>query len=446
MTYVSNDPSWWPKMNLIMFFSYWEVATGVVMVYDWGAITYYAINGTTVAVICMLGVITIARLHAMYQGSRTMLIFLVIIFLAVIIACGVMTATELDDIVAEESILSGTYMCGYVFGGDEQLLTSMIWMLNTVWEILVLCLSVWVAVKHFREPRRLGPSTGSTIGDCFRVLIQAHVLYFASFVGVSCLQLAVLSSEILHSDSITPLILGGSLRILSAVQMFVLGPRLILSVREYHAKLVAYSDAETSMNSIVFQERADLVEDPSWYSFNQPTWSLMTDVVKYNEKRPPAFESQVRGAGVETQTQTQSRQAVFEPQPRQTNLETQTGPPVLEMQARPAAFESQPRPMFEPQRQTMIESQPRSTVLESEVRPTPFEPQPRPTSQSQGSQKVAGDDWMSKEDAIREFLECIEEQAKTGITAKKEEPLDRISSNANANLVDADCRKLDPDS
>ncbi|KAG2061150.1 hypothetical protein BDR06DRAFT_1002326 [Suillus hirtellus] len=43
-------------------------------------------------------------------------------------------------------------------------------------------------------------------------------------------------------------------------------------------------------------------------------------------------------------------------------------------------------------------------------------------------------------------LECIEEQAKTGITAKKEEPLDGISSNANANLVDADYRKLDPDS
>ncbi|KAG1798947.1 uncharacterized protein HD556DRAFT_163181 [Suillus plorans] len=306
MTYVSNDPSWWPRMNLVMFFSYWEVATGVVMIYDWvltfgeeieliwrqrwslmtvlyliiryirtpysvvnllrsmpsvsltdavSAITYYATNGTTVAVICMLGVITIARLHAMYQGSRMMLIFLVIIFLAVIIACGVITAIELDDIVAEESILSGTYMCGYVFGGDEQLLTSMFWMLNTVWEILALCLSVWVAVKHFRELRRLGRSTGSTIGDYFRVLIQSHVLYFASFVGVSCLQLAVLSLEISHSNSIAPLILGGALRISSAVQMFVLGPRLILSVREYHAKLVEDSDADTSINSIVFQER-----------------------------------------------------------------------------------------------------------------------------------------------------------------------------------------------
>jgi hypothetical protein len=36
--------------------------------------------------------------------------------------------------------------------------------------------------------------------------------------------------------------------------MFVLGPRLILSVREYHAKLVAKSDAEISMSSIVFEE------------------------------------------------------------------------------------------------------------------------------------------------------------------------------------------------
>jgi hypothetical protein len=42
------------------------------------------------------------------------------------------------------------------------------------------------------------------------------------------------------------------------VQMFVLGPRLILSVREYHAKLVVNSDAETSQNSIVLQEHVHI--------------------------------------------------------------------------------------------------------------------------------------------------------------------------------------------
>ncbi|KAG2348147.1 hypothetical protein BDR05DRAFT_957795 [Suillus weaverae] len=159
-------------------------------------IMYYTSNGTNVVIAAMLGVIMIARLHAMYQRSRNILIFLVIIFLAVNIACGVITAIGLQYLIGEELILSGTYMCNYGFEADVQLLISMIWMLNTVWEVIALCLSVWIAVKHFRELRRLGPSTGSTIGDCFRVLIKSHVLYFASFVGVSCLQLGLLSPVI----------------------------------------------------------------------------------------------------------------------------------------------------------------------------------------------------------------------------------------------------------
>jgi hypothetical protein len=125
-----------------------------------------------------------------------MLIFLVIIFLAVNIACVVIGVIGLDYMVGgklyfstsrtkfigqtpEEAILSGKHMCYYVFEEDLQLYNSMIWMLNTIWEVLALCLSVWIAVKHFRDLRRLGPSTRSTIGDCFRVLIQSHVLYFA---------------------------------------------------------------------------------------------------------------------------------------------------------------------------------------------------------------------------------------------------------------------------
>jgi hypothetical protein len=50
-------------------------------------------------------------------------------------------------------------------------------------------------------------------------------------------------------------ILNGAAQILLAVQIFLLGPRLILSVREYHAKLVANSGAEISTSSIIFQER-----------------------------------------------------------------------------------------------------------------------------------------------------------------------------------------------
>ncbi|KAG2109676.1 uncharacterized protein F5147DRAFT_772963 [Suillus discolor] len=221
-----------------------------------GNIMSYALNGTNVIVTAMLGVIMIARLHAMYQRPRRMLIFLVIIFLAVNIACGVITIIGLKyDFVSEELILSGIPVCYNGFEGDSQLLISMVWTLNTVWEVLALCLSVWIAAKHFRDLRRLGPLTGSTIGDCFRVLIESHVLYFASFAGVSCLQLVKISPDVTNSNSVAVEILNGAMSILFSVQMFVLGPRLILSVRQYHAKLVAESDAETSMNSIVFQER-----------------------------------------------------------------------------------------------------------------------------------------------------------------------------------------------
>ncbi|KAG1784732.1 uncharacterized protein HD556DRAFT_1531905 [Suillus plorans] len=294
MTNVSNDPSWWPYISSNIFVSYWGVATGVVVVYDWvltlgqeieliwrqrwsfmtvlyltiryigipfsvtnllRTITYYTESVTNLVVTAMLGVIMIARLHAMYHGSRKMLIFLVIIFLAVIITWGVILAIDLEHSVWGEFILSGTYICYYVDGANHQISYSTVWILNIVWEVLALCLSVWIAVKHFRDQRRLSPSTGSTIGDCFRVLIQSHVLYFASFVGVSCLQLAALSPELLNSNSIGAQILHGAVQILLVVQMFVLGPRLILSIREYNAKLVAYSDAETSMHSIVFHER-----------------------------------------------------------------------------------------------------------------------------------------------------------------------------------------------
>jgi hypothetical protein len=40
------------------------------------------------------------------------------------------------------------------------------------------------------------------------------------------------------------------------VQQFVLGPRLVLSIRKYHAELVDNSDAGTGTTTIVFREGA----------------------------------------------------------------------------------------------------------------------------------------------------------------------------------------------
>lgn len=35
MAVVSNDPTWWSIISLALFFSYWTVAAGVVVIYDW---------------------------------------------------------------------------------------------------------------------------------------------------------------------------------------------------------------------------------------------------------------------------------------------------------------------------------------------------------------------------------------------------------------------------
>ncbi|KAG2124115.1 hypothetical protein BD769DRAFT_1640718 [Suillus cothurnatus] len=191
---------------------------------------YHALNWIRVVIEPLLGVIMIARLHAMYQRSRKVLIFVVVILLAITIANVVIAAIIATRTTGEEFILSGTHQCIIVSMGDYMFLSSMTWILGTVWEVLALCFAVWIAVKHFRELRQ--HSTSGIIGDCFTVLMKTH-----------------------HSDSLESQIYLGFSQIFLFVQMFVLGPRLILSVREYHAELVANSDTATAMTSIAFEER-----------------------------------------------------------------------------------------------------------------------------------------------------------------------------------------------
>ncbi|KAG2141145.1 uncharacterized protein EDB93DRAFT_639621 [Suillus bovinus] len=155
----------------------------------------------------------------------------------------------------EELILFGTYLCQINFVGDVLLLYSMTWILGTVWEVLALCLAVWIAIKHFRELRR--HSAGGIIGDCFTMLIKIQMVYFASALAVSCFALIDYLSPIISADqnSLGVETFYNFLQISADMQSFVLGPRLILGIREYHAKLVADSDAATGMTSIAFQER-----------------------------------------------------------------------------------------------------------------------------------------------------------------------------------------------
>lgn len=215
-------------------------------------ILYSALTWMTVIVNAMLGVIIITRLHVMYQQSRKILVFLVVIFLVITGTCGVIAAIGSKYTIGQELILSGSHQCSYNFEGVSGLLDALAWVCYTLWEVLTLCLAIRIAIQHFRALRC--SSTGWTIRDSLTVMIQTHVVYFASFVAVSCFQLGFLSPGIMRSNSVGADVYAGILEFVSIAQMFVLGPRLILSVRDFNAKLVTDSDAGIDMPSIVFQE------------------------------------------------------------------------------------------------------------------------------------------------------------------------------------------------
>ncbi|KAG1781512.1 hypothetical protein EV702DRAFT_590051 [Suillus placidus] len=220
-------------------------------------IFYLVWNWTNVVVYIMLSVIMITRIHAMYQRSRKVLTFLVVIFLAVNIFNGVAAAISTKHISGEELILSGTYECTISGYAGNVLLGPITWVLGTLWEVLALCFAVWIAVKHFRELRQ--HSAGGIIGDCFTVLVKTHVVYFASFVAVSCFHMGYLSpTSSVDPYSLKNQIYSGFFQVAEVIQMFVLGPRLILGVREYHAKLMTDFDVAAGMTSIAFQERVHI--------------------------------------------------------------------------------------------------------------------------------------------------------------------------------------------
>ncbi|KAG2047222.1 hypothetical protein BDR06DRAFT_1025106 [Suillus hirtellus] len=285
MTIVSDDPTWWPFINESRNFSYFMVAAFVGLIYDWaltfgeeveliwarylgilstamyilGLVSYMVWNWTVPVVFAMLRVIIIARLYAMYQRSRMILIFLIVTFLAVSILDGVTTIMTTMRVSGEEFILSGTYLCliGYS-ESDIILLVPATSILSIAWEVVALCLAVWISVQHFRELRQ--HSAGDIRkDDCFTVLMKSHVVHFASFVAGSCFTLILdFTPTLSTANSLEAQMFEGFFQILQVVQISVLGPRLILGVREYYAKLVAVADAATDMNSIAFQERVHI--------------------------------------------------------------------------------------------------------------------------------------------------------------------------------------------
>jgi len=79
--------------------------------------------------------------------------------------------SRLTGQILDEYVLSGKYQC--LERGDDQFLTAETWIIGTAWEVIALCLVIWITVKHIRELHSV------YIGNVFAVLIKSHVFYFA---------------------------------------------------------------------------------------------------------------------------------------------------------------------------------------------------------------------------------------------------------------------------
>jgi hypothetical protein len=211
---------------------------------------------TPVVVNAMLGVIMVIRIHAMYQRSKRILVFLVVVLSASTIASGVIVVVANIGVLVGEFVLLGYRECVITNSTYQDNLGYESLIPTATWEILTFVLAVWIVIKHFKELRQ--SPTGSTIGDCFTVLIKSHAFYFVAFAVVACFSLISLYVNASYWSSAGSFI-SGILEIAQVLQMFVLGPRLILSIREYHAELVARSDSGTCMTSIYFQAGGNML-------------------------------------------------------------------------------------------------------------------------------------------------------------------------------------------
>ncbi|KAG2144142.1 uncharacterized protein EDB93DRAFT_546579 [Suillus bovinus] len=242
----ANKPTFAFSANLLWYLNSVSVTNTV------GVILWFILVWTTVIVNTMLDVIMMARIHAMYGRSKKMFIFLTVVLMTSTITTTVMVII-LNIGVSGERHFSGTSQCAVVFANmDAVHLHDAAWIPSVLWEVLAFCLVVWIIVVHFCELRKHGP-TGLTVIDYFTVLIKTHMLYFVFFAAVSCLYIGPLSPK-LSSSSLGGGIYFGILNFAQPVQMFVLGPRLVLSVRQYHAKLAAGFDEETSITASAFRD------------------------------------------------------------------------------------------------------------------------------------------------------------------------------------------------
>ncbi|KAG2151736.1 hypothetical protein BD769DRAFT_1401094 [Suillus cothurnatus] len=106
---------------------------------------------------------------------------------AIRIANAVILIIQMIQISGDEFVLSGANQCITGHTGDFLFLASMTCILCTVSQVLVLCLMVCIAVKHFCELRR---------HSTFHSSLKTHMSHFAILLAISCFHIGLFSPTV----------------------------------------------------------------------------------------------------------------------------------------------------------------------------------------------------------------------------------------------------------
>ncbi|KAF9231085.1 hypothetical protein BU15DRAFT_82843 [Melanogaster broomeanus] len=212
----------------IFLFMTWGFAF-FILVTDREPYTYYrdngGMNGSAFAVVMLL------RVYAMYNRSRIMLSILILVYIPAtaihLVLTGIVNNPNTHLSVTAMELIN-TKSCAFAYSDGTYLLTY-INVSRTVISVVLCVLAVSQFLRHSWERRRaLGRWQTNRY---MKLLVQESILYFVVDVLYNVVALILGTSTLL---TVGEQIFGGS----STVAPYILAPRLIISVREVHSKII----------------------------------------------------------------------------------------------------------------------------------------------------------------------------------------------------------------
>ncbi|KAH7910976.1 hypothetical protein BJ138DRAFT_1151771 [Hygrophoropsis aurantiaca] len=202
--------------------------------------------------------IMILRLYAMYEKSRKILIFLLVCFVARVVALAVILGLATgpgSGISATEYLLSGTYFCSVA---PNITFVNFTLVPTLFFELILFALASRCFVRHAAELRR--SSHGWRMNECMKVLLRDSILFFVMNLAAGGGNVAIWINQSANGSYIY----AGIGNTFLGIEPFLLAPRLVLSFRAYHEQLVVDSDMATQMESLVFQARGRVDIEGGW--------------------------------------------------------------------------------------------------------------------------------------------------------------------------------------